>query len=917
MSDVLTPAIIGRANELDLLRDLLNRVHDGQGGALVVRGEPGIGKSTVVAALGELGRAAEFLVISATGIEAEAQFPYAGLDQLLRPLRSLTSVLPDVQRRALSSAFGSLEGPAPDPFLVAMATLTVLVEAAEERPVLVVADDVQWLDHASHEAIAFVARRLAHDRVVLVGSWREGHDGPFVRSGIREVQLGRLDDAAARELLRRNAAHLSPAAFETLLRVSEGNPLALTELPRAWQDDRPTLGGPDTTLALTARLESAFASKFLELTDRTQAVVLVAAIDDEDSLQEILAAASALGDTPLGAVDLDAATNSALLRIDGQRVTFRHPLVRSAVIQAATLPQRLAASAALAAVLPRTGHRRAWYRAQAIVGHDDEAGDDLHDAHTIALRRGAVGAAIAFLERSAQLASDERVRGHRLLVAAQHAYTLGRTEMVNRLLDAATAAELDELDTARVAWLREIFDDGTPGDPTRVFELCAAAERSADAGDEQLALNLLMGAALRSWWADTGRDARARIVGVAQTIPADDEPLRLCVVAVAEPIEMSRHVLQRLGASSMRQLGEPEALHHLGMAAHAIGDPVGAIDYLDRADAMLRDQGRLAQLSHVLTMQLLDRIEVGDWVRARTMADEAQRLARDTGQPIWDQGTMSLTAILLGITGENERAQALASEVEHPLRHKRLDDLLACVQLARGFGWISVQRYDEAFDALDRLFNPADPAFNLVERFHGLMFHTEAALHIGRIDDAIRVVTEMERVAEVSVSPTLHMHLGYCRAVLAEGLDAEACFQDVLGQDLIRWPWHRARIELEFGKWLRRQRRSTEARSPLRSALSTFELIGATSWADQARSELRAAGERPLEASRAQASPLSPQEMQIARLVAEGLSNREIGQKLFLSPRTVGSHLYRIFPKLDITSRGQLAGRLAEVNRAD
>jgi DNA-binding CsgD family transcriptional regulator len=316
-------------------------------------------------------------------------------------------------------------------------------------------------------------------------------------------------------------------------------------------------------------------------------------------------------------------------------------------------------------------------------------------------------------------------------------------------------------------------------------------------------------------------------------------------------------------------------------------------------------------------MQVLDRIEVGDWVRARALSDEAQRLARDTGQPIWDHGTMTLTAMLLGITGENDRAQALATEVEHPLRDKRLNDLLACVQLARGFGWMSVQRYQEAYDALGRLFDPADPAFNLVERFHGLMFHTEAALHIGRVDEARAVVAQMEQVGTESASPTLHLHLAYCRAVLADGPTAEALFQTLLEHDLIRWPWHRARAELAYGKWLRRQRRSADARSPLRSALSTLELIGATSWAEQARNELRAAGERPLEMSGKQREALSPQEMQIARLVAQGMSNREIGQKLFLSPRTVGSHLYRIFPKLDITSRGQLAAQLADLDRLD
>jgi ATP/maltotriose-dependent transcriptional regulator MalT len=389
-----------------------------------------------------------------------------------------------------------------------------------------------------------------------------------------------------------------------------------------------------------------------------------------------------------------------------------------------------------------------------------------------------------------------------------------------------------------------------------------------------------------------------------------DKPRYAAVLAVSDPVAQGREAIGILDAVVLENVTDPAALWMLGMAAHAVGDPVHAVDFLGRAESQLRQQGRLALLSQVLAMQVLDCLELGDWDRAAAAIEEAQRLAHDTGQPIWDTGSLSLHAMVIALRGDHEKAHAMAAEVEHSAGGRRLTNLLACVQLARGFALISAGEYTQGYEALRRLYDPADPAFHLTERFHGVMFLAEAAAHAGRAEDARPVIAALEADAVTTPAPTLHLHLAYARAVLAGDDEAEKLFLAALRAGLTRWPWLRARLELAYGAWLRRQRRVAESRQPLRSALTTFDLIGADNWAEQARSELRAAGERVAAPESAAQSVLSAQELQIARLAAEGLSNREIGERLYLSPRTVGSHLYRIFPKLDITSRAQLTARL-------
>jgi DNA-binding CsgD family transcriptional regulator len=906
------PGLIGREQELGVLTGLIDEVANG-GAAIVVLGDPGIGKSSLLRAAAEHGRAAGLLVLAATGIEAEAHLPFAGLHHLLRPVLGTLDRLPATQREALCTAFGLSEGPPPEPFMIALATLNLLAEAAAERPVLVVADDVQWLDQPTQDALTFLARRVGGDPLALIGVVRRGYGVALAAAGLAELDLGGLDEAAARDVLAAHAAGLSYADTERVLREAAGNPLALVELPVAIRAAGGGLEALAQVLPLTARLERAFAARIAGLPPLTRDAVLVAAVDTADDLPEILAGAAALAGRPVTVAALEAAMTAGLLRFDDLHVSFRHPLVRSGVLQLETVTRRYAAHAALAGVLADEPYRRTWHRAQSVSGQDDEVADELEAAHVVSLRRGSATEAIWALERSAQLTTDSAKRGRRLLLAAEHAFGLGRADLVDQLLTRAARTSLSRLDQARMAWLREIFNDGVPGDADRVLALCDTAVEALDAAESGLALNLLLGAALRCWWADTGPEARARVTEVAHLVqdgPAD--PRYAAVLAIADPVAQGREVAGILDATVLESVADPAALRLLGMAAHAIGDPVHATDFLGRAETKLRHQGRLGLLSQVLTTQVLDNLDIGDWDRAASSVEEGHRLARETGQPIWDTGSLSLSAMVVALRGDNERAQAMANEVEHAAGARRLNNLLCCMQLIRGFGLISAGQHTEAYEALSRLFDPADPAFHLADRYHGVMFLAEAAVPAGRVKEAREVIARLEAEAVTTPAPTLHRQLSYVRAVLADDDEAEELFAEALRADLTRWPWLRARLELAYGRWLRRQRRVARARPRLRSAQITFDLIGAHSWAEQARAELRAAGERIHAQEPAAQDVLSAQELQIAQLAAEGLSNREIGERLYLSPRTVGSHLYRIFPKLEVTSRAQLAAKLGK-----
>ena len=344
-------------------------------------------------------------------------------------------------------------------------------------------------------------------RLLIVGAARIGHSGPYLAAGLARLDVLGVNEAAADQILRVTAGLDSAADRLRVMRQAQGNPLALLELPAARTAAARGLAD-DEQPALTARLESAFAGRLAELPAPTRDAVLVAAVDPVNALDEILAAAASLHGSALAGDVLRPAAEAGLVRVGEGQLSFRHPLVRSGVLQAETLARRQAAHAALASVLDDEPYRRTWHRAQSIVGPDDEVADELEANVAVALRRGALLSAIADLQRSAQLTRSSATRGHRLLTAAEHAFGLGRTDLVDELVKAASRTELTELDWARSQWLREIFSDGIPGDATRVLELCGISRQALHAGDRDLALNLLLGAALRCWWADTGPAAR-------------------------------------------------------------------------------------------------------------------------------------------------------------------------------------------------------------------------------------------------------------------------------------------------------------------------------------------------------------------------------------------------------------------------
>jgi hypothetical protein len=834
------PVLIGRDREVQMLTELIGKgTRAGQ--ALVVLGDPGIGKSALLAAAQGAARAAGFRVLTAIGVESEAQLPFAGLHQILRPVLRAASELRPVHSTALRAAFGLEQGPTPDLFQIALAAVNLLAAVAAKQPVAVLVDDVQWLDPQSQQVLTFLARRAGPYPMVVIGAMRTGHSGSFLAVGLAELVVRGVDESAADDILSLAADTLRPADRLRIRHEAQGNPLALLELPAAWAGSAPPLADWQRP-TLSVRLERAFAGRFAELPPTTRDGVLVAAVDPVNDLDEILAAASELSGSPSAAYVFGPAADVGLLRIDDGRVHFRHPLVRSGVLQSETLTRRQAAHAALTEVLADDPYRRTWHRAQSIVGPDDEVADELETNVAMLLGRGAVMSAIADLQRSAQLTSSSARRGHRLLVAAEHAFGLGRVDLVDQLVTAAARLDLSELDYARRQWLQEIFNDGVPGDATRVLELCAIARRSAQAGDRDLALNLLLGAALRCWWADTGPAARARVAEVTRELTeATNDPRYIAALAVAEPVQECAAVVDLLSQFVPGEITDGDALHLLGMAAHAIGDTVRSVDFLGRAEALLREQGRLGLLSQVLSMQVIDRLELGDWDRASAAAAEGERLARETGQPIWRTGALVCDAMDNAFRGHGDRAFTYAAEVEMVASRQRLNDLLSCVQLVRGVALSNAGQYEAAYPELRRLFEPSDPSFHQRERFGAVMFLAEAALGAGQVEDARQVVAGLEEVAATAPSPLLHVHLRYARTILSGDASASQLYADLMNQDLSRWPWARARAELAYGSWLRRQRRHTESVGALGPALAAFERIGAPVWADRARAELTAA----------------------------------------------------------------------------
>ncbi|MGI5135662.1 AAA family ATPase [Streptomyces sp. CA-106110] len=881
--------LLGRGDELRNLWELTDRL-PAAGGALALVGGPGAGKTALLHAVAGPARAMGRQVLWTTGRTDTS--PFAGLRELLRPLLGTIDALPAAQRGVLRPVFASEPGPPPQTFTVALAALNLLVAGASKRPAVVIADDAHWLDGPTQEVLAFMARRVSHDPVVVLAALRTGWTMP----GMAVLDVPALDHSSARRLLTRHAHGLAPADRERILLEARGNPLALVELPAARSGARPP--GSWAHLPVTSTLATAFADALAGLPRQTRDALLVAAVDHVGELPEILAAASVLTGRAAAVDVLDGAVAGRLVRLDGTGLRFVHPVVRRAVLDAESPARHRAAHAALAAVLADEPHRRLWHQAQSVVGPDDELADELAAAHSLALHRCGVVAAIWALERSAQLTTDSAIRGHRLLGAAEYAYGLGRMRLTHALIDKADQQRLTEADRAWADYLRDVSDapvrPGQAGTPS-VFDI---PERPA--GDPDHALGLLLRGVLRAHRTGTGPAERAALLALADRLTAADDPRRIVALALIEPVSRGRAVADGLPSNAaVSGLPDADGLRLLGIAAHAIGDPIRAVELLGRAEPAFRGQGRLGLLSHVLITQAGDLLLLGDWPHAASLADEARRIVARTRQPGWIAELTCIDAHAAALRGETERALQLADTVAGWQR----GELGMGVRLARGVARLSAGQHAEAYVELRPLFDHAGESLHR-EALAAVMPFVAAADACGRRAEATAVLADLEETARLTPAPLLHVQLPYARAVLAAEAVAEELYLVALGQDLARWPLVKARTEQAYGQWLRRRRRFVEARSVLLAAQTTFELVGFVDWAERG-------GGQPGGDSLASAEQLlSPQELRIAGLAAQGLSNRQIGERLNLSDRTIATHLYRAFPKLGVASRRDLAARL-------
>ncbi|GAA2673620.1 LuxR family transcriptional regulator [Streptomyces lunalinharesii] len=892
--------LVGRETELATIVGFLDAIA-ARGRSRVFVGEPGIGKTALLAAAADEARVRGLAVLSARGAESERHLSFAGLHSLLYPVRACLDRLEPVHQEALRGVFGLSQAPV-ELFLVALAALELLAEAAEQRPLLLLVDDLHWLDAASRDVIEFVARRLDSEPLVLLAASRP-------HRAVTGQSLDALGPDASRTLLRRRV-DLPPDLEDKVLDEAAGNPLALLELPVALRSQ----GIQGGALPLTARLETAFAARLAELDERPRLLLLLAAVNDGELLAEAVAAAANLTGADVAARDAEQSVRLHLAATDGTTVTFRHPLVRSAVLQTASETERRRAHQSLAQVLTGFPDRYAWHLAAASDGPDEDLAHLLDQAADRALQRGAPSSAATWLERSADLSQTETGRGHRLLRAAEVAFQLGRPRTVHRYMERIQAAMLDPADRGTLAWLQGAFVDGVTSDSELVRQLAASARQALDDGEPEIAADLLSGTATRCWWVEPGRQIRADLLALTDRLAAggqlrhsDRDPRLLCAWAAAGGLERHGTVVEELAWwASEGDLSDPGTRMLLARAAFVSGEFERCLQFCRPAVDRLRAQGRLGLLTAMLATQTFAAFYLGRWDLTEATVDEVSRLAAETRQPIWEDGAALASAHLAGLRGHAARARELLAPVERVAVTAGNQAMLNSVQLSKGFTELGRENYSDAFLELRRTTDETDHAHHPILQFWGLDYLAEAAVGGGHQAEAREILDRLRPALGRSPGAGAVRAVRFAEALLANDLDAEAAFARAFALSRAALPWYRARLDLAFGSWLRRRRRVTESRAPLRAAHSVFTVLGAGAWAERAARELRSSGVKDRVASVRGASRLSPQEWQIARLAAKGLSNRDIGQQLYLSHRTVGSHLYRIFPKLGITSRGQL-----------
>ncbi|AGZ40660.1 helix-turn-helix transcriptional regulator [Actinoplanes friuliensis] len=906
-------ALYGRDSELTMVKRLLSAARDGRGAAVVLRGRPGIGKSRVLAAAQELAVDAGMVVLATNGAESESALPFAGLHQLLSPfLGDLRALTPRLQR-TLRGAFGQ-EDVRPDLFTVGLAVLELLGDRAAGTPLLILVEDAHWLDPETVDVLVFVARRLSTEPICAVMAVREQHTGVLAGTGLGQVHVGEIDDRAARQLLADHASGLAPKMREWVLAEAAGNPLALVELPRLVAS-----GGFDQMselLPLNERLTSAFADRFEQLPEATRAAVAVFSADTNCPLPVLLSVGQVLTGSVVAADDIQPAIDAGLLQIGSRRLRFGHPLMRSAVYGRVSEFARLTIHAALADALAEDPDRRAWHRSAATLGPDEGVSDDLEAAAGRAVERGALGAAVTSLDRASEITGDPARRSSLVLRAAELAAQLNDRAVAARLVAKADPAQCGPVDRGRLTLVSDIVAPGDVRDAARIDRLCDVVVEVHAAGDTDLAAMLCWRAASRCWWASLPSEVGARVITVFGKLGiAADDPRAVAIRAYAQSDVLGAEVLRLLPAL-VPDRTDVDGMRFLGGAAMILGDFVTASSFLATAAAGYRAQGRTALLARTLSAAGTIRLWLGRWPAVRADFEEAEALAEETGDQFWIVAARAAQALHEAMCGNSDAAFRLADAVLASPLVTGIRFIIECAQHARGIAANAAGRYDEALDILMPIFDPRHDTHHLDMSGWVLPDLADAAVRSGRHDEVRDIISAAAERAGRFPSPALRRSLAYATAVLSPEQDAARSFEDALAMDLRAWPVHRARLDLAHGMWLRRRKRILESRAPLRAAKDGFDVLGAEAWGALAREELRAAGEESTGRAASSGTQLTAQELQTAMLAAAGLSNREIGQRLFVSHRTVSSHLYRIYPKLGVTGRSHLRGALEALQHA-
>jgi DNA-binding CsgD family transcriptional regulator len=914
-------ALIGRQRELEVLARFFEQAA-AQGGAFLLVGEPGAGKTALLDAAAYAAGEAGSGVVRASGVEFEADLTYSGLHQVLLPLFGHFGRLGSAHRDALNVALGYGEGPPPDRLLVSTATLTVLREAAAARPVLIIVDDLPWLDRASAGVLGFVARRLAGSRVGFLAALRPDEESFFERVGLPRYELRPLDEQAANALVSSRFSDLAPRVRLRVVAEAKGNPLALLELPAMLSDaQRAAAEALPVVLPLSQRLQALFASRASDLPEPARRLLLLAALEGSGDVRVLHAAA---GQQDID--DLTPAELAGLVRVsEGTgRLAFRHPLTRSAIVELSTSGDRRRAHRALADQLDDQPERRAWHLAEAAPGPDEKVAGLLEEAAHRILRKGDAVGAVAGLLRAADLSPLRSDRSRRLADAAYvGADVTGDLRSVSELLAAARRADPELSESLSAAVAASHFLLNGDGDIDAAHRLLAGAIENYpgahDAGNETLleAINTLLMVCLFG-----GRPElwEAFDVAIARLGPEVPQLLLLASKTLPDPVRTAGPVLGQLDAviAGLDLETDPTRIVRIGIAAFYVDRLTACRDALWRVVHDGRADGAVTSAIQALIMLSYNAIQSGDWEAAHVLAEEAVGLCEARGYHLSAWPARYCQALLAAARGDYDATLALTDEMVAWATPRGVRAALHYAWHARGLAALGRGAFEDAYQSATAISPPGLLASHIQPALWVLMDLVESAVRTGRHTEASAHVTAMRNADIAALSPRLALMATASEAIAGPDDAAPGLFEKALaipGAD--RFPFQLARVRLCYGERLRRARAMTGSRAQLTAALEIFERLGARPWAARAASQLRAAGRTDALAGLREREPLTPQEREIAMLAAAGLSNKEIGQRLFLSYRTVGARLYQIFPKLGITSRAALRDALADLPEPD